>query len=257
VYEPATAPQATFSATVGEPVTFLADDFETDQGWTVENTDLETGAWERGVPVGGGARGDPETDLDGSGQCYLTENAAGNSDVDGGPTRLISPAFDVSGATDPFIEYARWFTNDDEDEDRLDVEISNDGGASWTLIESVPDTEGWVQRKIYISQYLTPTSQVRVRFSAVDNPNNSITEAAIDAVWLKDVFCGQAVCTMRGDMDGDNLVNGDDIAAFVACYLDGEPDTAECVCADIDESGTFGVNDVSQLVTCLLEAGCP
>ncbi len=163
----------------------LHDDFETDQGWTVEDIDLTDGSWERGVPAGDGERGDPTTDFDRSGQCYLTANRAGNSDVDGGPTRLISPSVDLSQAPDPALKYARWFANDDQDEDRLDVEISNDDGESWTLIESVPDTVGWVERTVRITDFITPTAQMKVRFSATDNPNDSVTEAAIDAL---DVF---------------------------------------------------------------------
>ena len=175
------------------PIVF-ADDFETDKGWTVEDIDIISGSWERGVPIGDGTRGDPVSDYDGSGQCYLTGNAPGNSDVDGGPTRLISPTFDLSGTNDPELRYARWFTNDDHDEDRLDVEISDDNGASWTLIESVADIEGeeaaWVVVTISILDYVDLTSQIKVRFSVADVPNNSKTEAAVDDVKISFVHCG-------------------------------------------------------------------
>jgi hypothetical protein len=199
VYDPAGAPSVTHTAEVGILVTILADDFETDQGWNVQHIDLEDGHWERGIPVDCD-RGDPPSDYDGSGQCYLTHNdpVDCNSDVDGGPARLLSPVFNLSGVSDPVLSYARWFTNDDEDLDRLNVEISNDGGTVWHLVESVSDTEGWVERTIHVADYVTPSAQVALRFGAMDNPNDSVTEAAVDAFNLFNFECGSTATTLAG-----------------------------------------------------------
>ncbi len=262
VYQPLDGAQAPFAADVGEVIVHMDDNFESDQGWVVENFDMTSGAWERGIPVGGGERQDPPSDYDGSGQCYLTGNVAGNSDVDGGPTRLISPTFDLSNTTNPILRYARWWLNDDHDDDPLDVEVSNDNGDSWVLIERVVDEEenpatGWVHRKIYLSGYITPTALVKIRFCAMDNPNNSINEGGIDAVTIEDIFCGQIACAQTGDLNNDAAVNGDDISAFASCYINGEPGTSECVCADINSDGDFTADDVSAFVTCLLEGECP
>ncbi|MCH7526736.1 MAG: hypothetical protein IID39_04810, partial [Planctomycetes bacterium] len=187
--DPLDAPAGVYTAVVAQPRFFARDDFEQDQGWTVQNFDLPDGAWERGVPVGGGDRGDPATDFDGSGSCYVTDNEDGNSDVDGGPTRLISPRIDLSDADDPVLTYARWFTVDDLDEDRLDVEISNDDGSSWVLIERAEDWPQWVKRTVRVLDYIELTAQVRVRFSATDNPNDSITEAGVDAFAISELEC--------------------------------------------------------------------
>jgi len=188
--DPTNAPASSYSTvSATDLVTIFEDDFETHQGWTVVNIDLQDGAWERGIPIGGGERGDPPTDYDGSGQCYVTDNEYGNSDVDGGPTMLISPTFDASGGEEAFIYYARWFTNDDHDIDRLDVHVSNDDGSSWVLVESVPDTPGWVYTRFKVSDFVTATAQMKMRFSATDNPNNSVTEAGIDAFKVVVVEC--------------------------------------------------------------------
>jgi hypothetical protein len=190
VKDPRDAPLVTYSAlSATELVTAFEDNFELNKGWTVENQNLSDGAWDRGIPVGQGDRGDPPTDFDGSGQCYVTDNVDGDSDVDGGPTQLISPAFDLSYGDDAFIYYARWFYNDDQDEDRLDVHISNDNGSTWHLVESVPHTAGWVYTGFRVSDYVTLTTRMKIRFSATDNPNDSVTEAGIDAFKAVCVLC--------------------------------------------------------------------
>jgi hypothetical protein len=257
IYAPPAAPGETFIAGVGEMALLVDDNFETDQGWTVENIDLEDGAWERGIPVGGGARQDPATDFDGSGQCYLTGNETGNSDVDGGPTRLISPVFDLSQASDPMLSYARWWHNDDHDGDPFDVEISNDDGVSWVLIEHVVDPEDdpagdWVDRSVRISDFVTPTSQVKVRFSAMDSPNNSVSEGGVDAFSIVDFYCTQVACDVTGDLNGDAVVNGDDIDLFVTCFLGGDPLASGCACADMDGSQTYESDDILLFVSRLL-----
>jgi hypothetical protein len=46
-----------------------------------------------------------------------------------------------------------------------------------------------VVRNIHVADYIPLTATVRVRFSVQDIPNNSLTEAGIDAVQVFDVQC--------------------------------------------------------------------
>ena len=184
--KPAAAPAETYStwATSGL-TTILYDDFESDLGWTVTNTSVSTGAWVRVDPLETAAQ--PGEGAPGSAGpfCYVTaQGSLGGpvdaADLDGGPTRLISPALDFSGG-DGLISYSRWLFNDDVDTDDITVEISNDNGASWTTVETVQaEAGGWIQNRFRVSDFVSPTAQVLVRFSASDQPNDSVTEAAID-----------------------------------------------------------------------------
>jgi len=225
---PATAPPGApangYDLAVHEVTTLFADDFEADLGWTIQNVGLTDGPWGRGVPAGSGGRNDPLVDFDGSGACFLTDNVDGNSDVDGGPTRIMSPAVDLSLSTSPIVSYGRWFANDDFDADRMLVEISNDDGGSWVTVESVANTNGWSHHSFAVSDFVTPTATVRLRVSATDNPNDSVTEAAFDAVRIEELSCTTAL----PDCNGNGIVDADDIASgrSADANSDGIPD--EC-----------------------------
>jgi len=196
VYSPSKAPTEVYTCRPGNVVDMLADHFESDQGWTVWNDpDLTSGAWERGIPVGGGDRGDPASDYDGSGYCYLTGNWDGDSDVDDGSTYLISPTLDLS-AGDGLIEYARWYCNDfgsSPHSDVMRIQISSDNGYNWTVVDLAgPERDasgGWNEFSFRAGDYIQPGSQVKLRFGASDLGDSSIVEAGLDDFALTTYNC--------------------------------------------------------------------
>ena len=127
----------------------------------------------------------------------------------------IGSLFDATVIPDPAISYARWFTNDDRDQDRLVVEISDDGGKTWTLLESVPNSAGWQVRSFRIADFVTPNDRIRLRFSATDNPNDSVTEAGVDAIEISAFVCDDG---RPGDVNGDGVVNVADLLLVLAAW---------------------------------------
>jgi len=108
--------------------------------------------------------------------------SAGGDDVDGGVTTLITPAIDLSGVSEAFLSYARWFANlGDPADDALVVSISDDGGASWLPLETVStNRNAWNTHGFFVSDFVGLTDGVKLRFEVADDPNNSLTEASID-----------------------------------------------------------------------------
>lgn len=179
----------------------MQDNFETDNGWQVDNSSLTGGRWERAVPNRGGNRADPVSDYDGSGMCFVT-GAGVDDDVEGGPGRLISPIFDLEGR-DAFIRYARWFDCHDGDMDNLTVEISS-GGAHWVLVEKVGSDHEWYSRQIRVSDYVAPTSTVQIRFTVSDIDSDSVTEAGIDGFSVDYTECNRIL------LKSDPLIRGEE-----------------------------------------------
>ena len=245
--DPLFAPQETYKGYAAFDATLVADDnFETNDGWTVTNQNLTSGAWIRGTPMGDGSRA-PADDYDGSGQCWLTGDFFGNFDVDGGPTRLNSKTFNIAGLTNPTVQFARWFYNQPADEDRLSIYLSGDGGASWVLAEAVPHSGlQWVLDSIQVRDFLPDATTLRVRFAVADNPDDSITEAGIDALLITDFVCDQGCIA---DFNGDGTVNTQDVLAFLNAWTSGDSS------ADINGDGTVNTQDVLAFLN-LWTAGC-
>lgn len=176
-----------FKPTIGTPV--FSDNFETDKGWTVQNLGATAGDWERGVPVNDPNWDyDPISDADGSGQCLLTQNAPGNTDVDNGATRVTSPKLDMS-AGGLGVQYAYFLRlTNSNGADRILVEgSSNDLAGPWAVLATHTANEGldWVTYGISAADFaaagLTQTANMRLRFTINDANPQSIVEGGLDA----------------------------------------------------------------------------
>ena len=250
-------------ASLSEVMVF-EDNFETDKGWTVSGVVVD-GPWTRGLPVGLGERGDPPTDYDHSGSCYLTDNEYGNSDVDGGTTYLDSPIFDLAGENGR-VRYARWYSNNFGSAPFADVfrvYISNDGGSNWTMAEGVGPIDqaggGWFEHSFWVGNYVSPTSQMRLRFEASDLASGSVVEAAIDAVSVITYECPPSfVC---GDANGDKTVNIGDAVYVINFIFKGGPVPSPLEAGDANCDGARNVGDAVYVVNYIFKGGpapcCP
>jgi len=200
IYNPRQAPAQTYSAFVAQGMEVIFDDdFETANGWTITYNDLSSGRWVRGIPDG--TVGTPEEDFDGSGQCYLTGDMS-YEDVDGGPVRLISPTFAIDDTG--WVGFAAWLYSASGNPDVLSAEISNNDGATWTQIAEFEDADTWREHQAVITDFITPTQTMKMRFVVSDNPDDSRTEACVDAFQVIDLYCD------RMGLDVDPLYAGAD-----------------------------------------------
>jgi hypothetical protein len=135
------------------------------------------------------------------------EVAAGltTDDVDGGVTTVTSPSFDLSGLYGVEVSWHRWFRKDASDlVDDLVVEVSDDGGSGWTVLEDLDVTTAtadaspaWVGTSVRLDDLVAPGPDIRFRFRASDTGTNNNVEAAVDDLEIR----GFSLLT-QGDISG-------------------------------------------------------
>ena len=228
---------------------FAADGESEDNFQVINSQGLTDGAWSRGVPAGAADRGDPPSDADGSGSCWLTDNIAGNSDVDGGSTTLRTPV--IAGVdVDTQVVYSRWFSTvsgGNPGQDRFMVEASFDGGQSWQLVEEVGPGNadcggGWHQVVVRASDIdgFTPTDTFQLQFIADDDSPGSVVEAGIDALVVERVSCTGRI----EDLNGDGTVGFSDLVELLSYF----GPCSGCA-ADFNGNGTVDFEDLVQLLS--------
>lgn len=179
------------------------DDAELNLGWSLAAlTDRAyIGRWERGVPREVKLfRGNDEvvvqpgsdaTPGEGS-QAFITGLSASGEysrPVFGGSTSLTSPAMDLAGYEDPYINAAIWYSNEGwyqggdplPLQDTLEILISNNDGVNWTMMRQIGEpTGGWKNFNFRVRDAITPTNAMRFRIVASDSIAPSVVEAGMD-----------------------------------------------------------------------------
>lgn len=253
--DPVGAPSSTYDAQAAIGVDIaLSDTLETNTGWVVGNAgdNATTGIWVRANPVGTAAQPEDDHTPAPGVNCFITANGAagggaGDADVDGGTTTLTSPNLDASGGGEARIVYHRWYSNNTgsaPNEDSMPVQISNNGGSTWTQLELVTENAGsWVEKSFRIADFVPPTNQVKLRFIARDLISGSVVEAGVDDVRIEFLQCNVA-----GDITGDGLVNVADLLAVITAW--GPCPTPPAACpADIVTDGAVNVADLLFVIT--------
>lgn len=259
--DPGGAPSSYYSvvSAIGEEIV-LEDKFEAaNPDWVVTNEGgLTGGAWTRvnpiGTiwPIGSGLFAQPENDFDAGSnetQCFITQQYPGsgdarNNDVDNGTSILRSPVLDLGGS-DAVVSYARWHYSSDEIGSVLDplvTEISNNG-TTWVVVDSTLSTNReWQVHSFTVSDYVTPTSTVYVRFKSSDVPNNSVTESGIDTFRVSRLIC-ENDCESNADCDDGVFCNGAEACVNNQCQAGSTPctgqfcDEANDACVDCISNG--------------------
>ncbi len=165
------------------------DDFFFEFGWTVSG-DASSGQWELVKPIGStfagmssNAGADVATDF--GDYCFVTGNGGSGivNNVNNGTTLLTSPAFDLTGYTNPELRYYRYLALQDGSNDTLRIQITN--GIETVTVEEVRDGDpfeyGFHQSIANISALLQPTDNMHLIVSISDNPTSGhVVEAAFD-----------------------------------------------------------------------------
>ncbi len=116
--------------TTNERVVFLSENMDSDPDWTT------SGLWAWGQPTGqGGEYGDPDPTSGYTGSNVYGYNLSGDYPNNMSQTMyLTTSSFDCSGTTVVELNFWSWLGVEQDEYDNAYLDVSNNGGSSWTTI---------------------------------------------------------------------------------------------------------------------------
>ncbi|MCK5922237.1 MAG: choice-of-anchor J domain-containing protein, partial [Methylococcales bacterium] len=184
--------------------TIFTEDFEGGYaGWTMD------GLWNaeaQGDTCGTTASPFPSP----SNAAYYGDDAACNYDsgTNSGSLTMAAPVM-ITG-TSPKLNYSSYsVTEGGSTYDKRMVDISTDGGTSWTQVGSFSDSSGtWLSAQVDLSAYSGQNALLRFRFDSIDSISNAFFGWMVDDIAITDqksVPNTACVTATEGDSDCDSV----------------------------------------------------
>jgi len=126
-------------------------------------------------------------------RAYVTGNATVSplaDNVSGGSyTRLLSPIFDLSSYSNPYIDFTRWFRAlTAGTDDSLIVSISN--GTTQVVLDSdlnaSPTNAIWITKSLRLLDYITLSSSMQLSVYVDDRGSDGYVEAVFDKFLIEE-----------------------------------------------------------------------
>ncbi|MBN1295804.1 succinylglutamate desuccinylase/aspartoacylase family protein [bacterium] len=227
-----------YSGTTLELFMMLEATMDTDPGWTYQ------GQWAWGVPQGNS--GDPSSGY--TGDHVVGYNLAGSYTNSLPATYCTTTAFDCSDAAQVYFSFYKWLGVESSSWDHASIDVSNNGGSSWTTIwthtggSTAPST--WTYEEYDLSSQLAGNSNCMIRWS-MGPTDTSVVYCGwnIDDVEVK--YTAECVqeCINNGDVNFDGVATAGDAQMAFQIALGSISPTPEQFCAadcNADEAVTAG-----------------
>ncbi|MBN1879866.1 hypothetical protein JW823_07120 [bacterium] len=249
-----------------ELVVFLDANMDTNPGWTY------AGQWAWGDPTGSSS--DPNTGFTGSNVVGYNLNGSYTNNMS--QTYCTTQTMDCSGAGEVFLSYYHWLGVESSTWDHASVQVSGNGGSSWTTIwdhegSSVTPTT-WSYSEYDISTVAAGSSNVVIRW-VMGTTDSSVVYCGWN---LDDVLVSYTTectsvatptpaptatpdeCIHDGDVSGDGSITaGDAQMAFLIALGSMIPTEEEECAADCNGDGSCTAGDAQMIfLSALGSASC-
>ncbi len=190
---------------------FLAEAFDSDPGWEIDNGGNAHG-WAFGQPTGGGGDyGNPDPTSGFTGDNVYGVNLSGDYDnnLSTDQLKLTTPSMDLSQATSVVLSFRRWLGVETPSYDHARLQVSVDGGSFATVWENSETMDGgsWELVSYDLTAQAAGSADVRIRWT-IGSSDSSWQFAGwnVDDVVIEGAFpCGGN----PGDLFGDGFEMGD------------------------------------------------
>ena len=216
-------------ATAQELPQFTSDDFS---GWSYNNPAIEL-----------------NTGNIGSGMVTLYVNSAGVA------LTLTSNYFSCHGI-DSIAANVRWYTkyihdaNFDLSKTALTLAIDDSDGNPIDSMTCVPTTVGTSNHNLELVLPV-PKGLTTARLRMVSWTGNVVSNGAVRRA-LFTAISASGHETLKGDVDGNQVVNISDVTALIDFLLFHDPNGINIEAADVNNDGAINISDVTALIDLLL-----